>query len=165
MTQLYLIRHGIAADRTDYVNDAARPLTQIGQEKTAKVAQRLKALGVRFDLILTSPLVRARQTAEILQKVGLSNAIEDFPALSPGGEIQPWLAWWSNSRYNKKESCLALVGHQPDLGDWSEILVWGNSQEKLIVKKAGIIGVMLPPETFPVGRSELFLLTAPKWLL
>ncbi|HAC64969.1 MAG TPA: phosphohistidine phosphatase SixA, partial [Cyanothece sp. UBA12306] len=56
MTQIYLIRHGIAADRSEYTNDAARPLTDQGREKTAKVAQSLQKIGINFDLILTSPL-------------------------------------------------------------------------------------------------------------
>ncbi len=165
MAQLYLIRHGIAAERTEYTNDVDRPLTQIGREKTTKVAQRLKAIGVNFEVILTSPLVRARQTAEIFQQVGLSNIVEVFQPLAPGGDIQTWVNWWLNSPYNTENSHLALVGHQPDLGNWTEILVWGNSQDKLIVKKAGIIGVTLPENTKPIGGSELFLLTAPKWFI
>lgn len=67
--ELYLIRHGIAAERGTYPKDEERPLTEKGRAKTQKVAQRLYALGLRFDFILTSPLVRARQTAEILKKL------------------------------------------------------------------------------------------------
>ncbi|MEA5534331.1 phosphohistidine phosphatase SixA [Crocosphaera sp. XPORK-15E] len=165
MTQLYLIRHGIAVERENDMDDKARPLTEIGREKTLKVAQRLRAMGINFDLILTSSLVRARQTAEILQTVGLSDKLEEFSFLAPGGDIDSWADWWANSHYNKPESCLALVGHQPDLGDWAEILVWGNNYGKLVVKKAGIIGINLPDQVTPIGQGELFLLTSPKWLI
>ena len=163
MAEIYLIRHGIAELPTNWENDAARPLTDIGCQKTLKVAQRLQEIGGPFDLILTSPLVRARQTAEILQEAKLSQKIVEFPALAPAGDLQDWVNWWSNSRYNKSKSRLALVGHQPDLGNWTEMLVWGFSQGKLALKKAGIVGVMLPETTTPIGSCELFLLVSPKW--
>lgn len=165
MAEIYLIRHGIAAERTEYINDAERPLTARGRQKTQQVAQRLQQIGVQFELILTSPLVRARQTAEILQEAKLSCKIEEFKPLSPAGNLQDWVNWWSDSRYNKSESRLALVGHQPNLGNWAEILVWGTSQSKLAVKKAGVVGVMLSQTAEPIGRGELFLLIPPKWLL
>jgi len=58
-----------------------------------------------------------------------------------------------------------LVGHQPNLGNWAEMLVWGTIKNKIIVKKAGIIGLSIPDQEMPIGNSELFLLTSPKWLL
>ncbi len=67
ITQLYLIRHGIAVAREEYTVDAQRPLTLQGRLKTQRVAQCLNALQIHFDLILTSPLARARQTAEIFK--------------------------------------------------------------------------------------------------
>jgi phosphohistidine phosphatase len=165
MSELYLIRHGLAGERTNWPNDSERPLTEEGCQKTLKVARRLHRLGVRFDLILTSPLVRARQTAQILQEAKLSRQIEEFTPLAPAGDLEDWVNWRSNSQYNRSKSCLALVGHQPDLGNWAERLVWGSSQEKLVVKKAGVIGLKLPESGPPVANSELFLLTSPKWLL
>ncbi|MEM8778633.1 MAG: phosphohistidine phosphatase SixA [Cyanobacteria bacterium P01_G01_bin.49] len=165
MTQLYLIRHGIAIERADGIEDETRPLTKIGQQKTRQVAHRLKAMTIKFDIIVTSPFIRARQTAEILHEVNLSDEIAELSCLSPSGKISDFVDWWSNSRYNKERNCIALVGHQPNLGHWTEILVWGNHQGKLVVKKAGIIGITLLDRVLPVGRSELFLLTSPKWLL
>lgn len=162
--EVYLIRHGIAAEPTEYSNDSDRPLTKEGSQKTAKVAKKFYKLGLRFELILTSPLLRARQTAEILLNAGLSDRAEEFAALAPGGNIQDWVNWWLKKRYNSNKYSLALVGHQPDLGNWAEMLVWGNSKSKLEVKKAGAIGVRLPQDN-PIGNSELFLLTAPKWSL
>lgn len=160
--EVYLIRHGIAADPTEYSNDSDRPLTKEGKQKTERVAKNFFKLGLRFELILTSPLLRARQTAEILQNFSLSDRLEEFAALAPGGDIQEWLHWLLEKRYNNSEGSIALVGHQPDLGNWAEILVWGSSTQKLVVKKTGTIGVRLPQEN-PVGNSELFLLTSPKW--
>jgi phosphohistidine phosphatase len=163
--ELYLIRHGIAIERQLPQDDSQRPLTNEGQAKTEKMAQKLVAIGLKFNLILTSPLVRAQQTAKILNKAGLSEKITEFDGLKPDGELETWLNWWAKSGYNNKEDRLALVGHQPDLGNWAEILVWGSTQEKLIVKKAGVIGVRLPETINAIGNSELFLLTSPKWLI
>jgi phosphohistidine phosphatase len=165
MTQLYFIRHGIAVQRNNLLKDQDRPLTDLGQQKTTKVAQRLMAIAVKFDIILTSPLLRAAQTATILQNTGLSDTVEEFIALAPGGSLHLCLDWWFNSPYHSDRSSIALVGHQPDLGNWAETLLWGNAQEKLLVKKAGIIGLTLPTSINPIANSELFLLTSPKFFI
>ncbi|MBP0020965.1 MAG: phosphohistidine phosphatase SixA [Cyanobacteria bacterium SBLK] len=159
---VYLIRHGIASDRAEYSSDAERPLTELGRKKTKKVAKRLFNLNIRFDLILTSPLVRAVQTAEILQNTGLCKKREIFESLSPDGDINLWVNWYA---LNQDHHSVALVGHQPDLGNWAEILTWGKVGEKLIVKKAGVIGVKIFENGTPIGNGELFLLSSPKWLI
>lgn len=177
-TQLYLIRHGIADDlhpvgvpgtplTTAGSHDTAdeqRGLTPKGQAKTRQVAQRLRQLQLYFDLLLTSPLVRARQTAEILKSEGLSAHLEESPNLSPLGKFSSWLTWWENWRHSGHTS-LALVGHQPDLSQWAEILIWGEAKQVLELKKAGVIGMTLPNVGSPVGNSHLFWLTPPRLLL
>jgi phosphohistidine phosphatase len=164
--ELYLIRHGIAADRDTYPNDEERPLTDKGHEKTAKVAKQLRDRGLRFDLILTSPLVRAKETATILKEAGLASQVEEFAALAPDGDIKAWVDWLEKRRQRVSgDKCLALVGHQPDLGNWAETLVWGEARNKLLLKKAGAIGLKSPDNKPPIGQSELFLLLSPKWLL
>ncbi|MFM6183502.1 MAG: phosphohistidine phosphatase SixA, partial [Dolichospermum sp.] len=80
--ELYLIRHGIAEEHQPKLKDEERQLTLEGREKTEKIAQRLVKLGFNFDLILTSPLVRAYQTAEILIAAGLSSQLETSDHLS-----------------------------------------------------------------------------------
>ena len=160
---VYLIRHGIAGDRAEYHTDEERPLTDIGCKKTKKVAKRLFDLDIRFDRILTSPLVRANQTAKILQEVGLCKKTETFEALAPNGDINIWVNWYA---LNYKDChSVALVGHQPDLGNWAELLTWGNIRDKLVVKKAGIIGVRIFDNGTPLGNGEFFLLTSPKWFI
>lgn len=163
--EVYLIRHGIAGDRGDYEDDNIRPLTDEGRQKTIKVAKQLVKVGLRFEIILTSPLVRASQTAEILKKAGLGDRVETFASLAPEGNIQEWVAWYNRWYSKGARSPIALVGHQPDLGYWAETLVWGKSEGKLVLKKAGTIGVKVPEVDKPIGKSELFLLTTPKWLL
>ncbi|WP_299485754.1 phosphohistidine phosphatase SixA [Acaryochloris sp. IP29b_bin.137] len=162
--KLYFIRHGIAEERQPHVLDEQRALTTKGREKTQKVAQRLQTLGLHFDDLQTSPLVRAHQTAEILQQQGLVNAIHISDVLSPEGSCQDWLDWLQTWRKLGLAS-LALVGHEPNLSEWAEILVWGQPRQQLVLKKAGMIGLLLPEQTNPVGQSTLFWLTAPKLLL
>jgi phosphohistidine phosphatase len=162
---LYLIRHGIAGERGSYANDDERPLDDKGRKQTKKVAQRLDEMGLRFDLILTSPLVRSRQTAEILQAAKLSSEIEESPHLAPSGDIHAWLDWLQKWRSQGDRNCLAAVGHEPSLSNWAEILVWGEVKERLILKKAGIIGLTIPQGQTPIGNSSMFWLTAPKFLV
>ncbi|HLO47211.1 MAG TPA: phosphohistidine phosphatase SixA [Kamptonema sp.] len=163
-TELYLIRHGIAADREDWPTDEDRPLTKEGDRKTRKIASRLSEFNIHFDLILTSPLIRAQATAEILKSVGLSSKIEQSTALAPEGDIQTWLDWYQQWRFSGGIN-LALVGHQPDLANWAEILIWGESRDTLILKKAGIVGLIVPETGSPVSRCQMFWLTPPKFLL
>ena len=162
--EIYLIRHGIAVEPSINIQDQERELTAEGREKTRKVAQKLFSLGLRFDLILTSPLVRSRQTAEILRHQRLCSQVETSIYLAPDGEIQVWLSWLEQQHY-PENSQLALVGHQPDLGQWAEILLWGEVKNALIIKKAGIIGLKLPETGSALGRSQMFWLTPPKFLL
>ncbi len=161
---VYLIRHGIAWDRALADKDETRPLTDKGRKKTKKVAKQIKEVGVNFDVILTSPLLRATQTAEILQEVGLTTTVETFSPLAPDGEIQQWIDWWQAETV-QQEKTVALVGHQPDLGNWAETLVWGKAQGKLLVKKAGVMALNCPTQQSPFGASELGLLIPPKWML
>jgi phosphohistidine phosphatase len=161
--EIYLVRHGIAAEKGIYAQDAERPLTEKGITKTTKVAQHLFSLGVSFEAILSSPLIRAYQTAEILKKVGLGKQITTDNFLAPDGDIQLWLQWLSDN-YDDTHK-IALVGHQPDLGNWAEMLVIGKIKEQLVLKKAGIIGIKITDKMKPIGKSELFLLTSPKWFI
>ncbi|MFB2919001.1 phosphohistidine phosphatase SixA [Aerosakkonema funiforme] len=161
--ELYLIRHGIAAEPEQYSHDRDRPLTDEGKRKTRKVAARLSELNLHFGLILTSPLLRARQTAEILIAAGLSSQLEESNDLAFDGDIQHWLTWFEEWQ-QKGSTRLALVGHEPNLGNWAEILTWGEIRGSLVVKKAGIVGLTLPETGSPVGRSQLFWLASPKLL-
>ncbi len=178
--ELYLIRHGIAAEQDTYKNDYDRPLTAAGIKRTQQVFQRLGDLALQFDHVLTSPLIRAQQTAALLHQQGLCNVVEEIDCLAPDGTLAAWLDWlnhwWSTACTISAESVhrIALVGHQPNLGLWAECLVWGTTKSAIVLKKAGIIGITLPaPDRFStginmgsiVGSCQLFWLTAPKLLL
>ncbi|MDM9380644.1 phosphohistidine phosphatase SixA [Chlorogloeopsis sp. ULAP01] len=163
--ELYLIRHGIAEEATKDITDEQRQLTKEGRQKTEKVAQRLKKLGFSFDVIATSPLVRARQTADILIVAGLSSQIEECTHLAPGGAINSWLEDWFKPKNFAPNSQLALVGHEPCLSNWAEILLWGEVKERFVLKKAGMIGLRVPETGSVLGSCQMFWLTPPKYLL
>ena len=167
LIDLYFIRHGIAVERQEGVPDDDRPLTPKGRKKTEAVAQQLKRLGLEFTEILTSPLIRAGQTAEILIQAGLAPRVSMTSTLAPEGSFADWMEWIKDYRkgHAAKEAALALVGHEPDLSQWAELLLWGEVRGAIALKKAGIIGLSLPPNIDPVGNSVLFWLTPPKFLL
>lgn len=162
--ELYLFRHGIAEDKQTGIKDEERSLTKEGRQKTEKVAHRLVKLELEFDLIVTSPLIRARQTAEILLAAGLSCHLEESNHLAPNGHIDNWLDYWLKPKNFPENTQIALVGHEPCLSNWAEILLWGEAKDSLVLKKAGMIGVKLPEIGSPVGRSQLFWLTPPRYL-
>jgi len=166
---LYLIRHGIAQEHQLDIKDEERSLTIEGRKKTEKIAQRLIQLKFKFDLILTSPLVRAKQTAEILMQAGLGSQLETSLHLSWEGNVHNWIQeWLEPRRHDQKydqQTHLALVGHEPCLSSWAEILVWGEAKEKLILKKAGMIGIEVPDNGSIVGHGQMFWLTPPRYLL
>ena len=110
--QIYLIRHGLAEDRGDaWPDDAQRPLTDRGVSRVRKTARGLAAIGVAFDVILTSPLVRARQTADAIASVFEPRPpIVPTDALAPGGSYQALVAELEKTG---RRTRIGLVGHEP----------------------------------------------------
>ena len=163
-TTVYLIRHGIAAERGTYRRDGDRPLVPQGVERTRRVAERLMARRIQCGLALSRPLVRAQQTAEILSQVGVVEQTQVFEPLSPGGDLGLWLRWLEQWQAPSAEPALALVGHEPDLTLWAQQLV-GAAGSEWQLKKAGIIGLHLPLRAEALGHSTLFWLAPPRLLL
>jgi phosphohistidine phosphatase len=85
--ELYLIRHGVAAERgDDYPDDSKRPLTSAGISRLRKEAKALDAMDVGFDHIITSPLVRTRQTADVFaETLKTKPSVSQSDALAPAG--------------------------------------------------------------------------------
>jgi len=144
--QLYLIRHGFAAERGDaWPDDSKRPLTERGMSRLRKSAQGLARLGVSFDVVLTSPLVRARQTAEIV-----AGAFDPHPplvnveGLVPGGGYQAVLA---DLEKHSKRAHIALVGHEPGIGELAARLI--GTRHPIEFKKGAICRIDL--ERLPPG--------------
>lgn len=146
MLELYLIRHGVAEDRgPDWPDDSKRPLTPDGIVKLRKEARGLTAIDAAFDQIVSSPLVRARQTADVFSEV-LKNKppIATADALAPAGT--PAAVIQEIARHVKKAR-VALVGHEPNLGELAAQLI--GARAPLEFKKGGICRIdveVLPPK-------------------
>ncbi len=168
---LYLIRHGIAVDLDTIAPDSTltdelRPLTREGRNKFKQVAEKLQISGLKFDLIITSPLLRAKQTADLLIDRQLGSQIEVSPHLAPTGNLPAWLTdWEQRSRDSLAISKLALVGHEPNLSQWAELLIFGKVYNQLILKKGGIIGLKFPNGKIEIGTAQLHFLIPPKYLV
>jgi phosphohistidine phosphatase len=157
---LYLIRHGVAGERGDeYPDDSLRPLTPQGESRLRRAARGLEVLGVTFDQIVTSPLVRTRQTADILaESLKPTPAVTTSDALTPAGTSGAVIQ--ELSQYTKKGS-VALVGHEPNLGELAARLI--GSRQPFEFKKGGIcrIDFETPP---PKGAGVLRWFVTPRIL-
>lgn len=130
---IYLLRHGIAFDRADpkCPPDPQRPLTDKGVARTRAAAKGLRELGAEPDVILTSPYLRARQTADIVQDVAAGGVrVKRVAALVPDGDPAEVLE--ALSKYTRP----MCVGHAPNL---DEVAAWllGCSTPPFALKKAG----------------------------
>lgn len=157
---LYLVRHAIAAARGDkFPDDGTRPLTQKGATRMRRAARGLASLRPDIDLVLTSPLVRAQRTAEILAAALVpSPRLEVLDELAPGhtpAEVAEALG-----RYAARKT-IALVGHEPDLGALAAWLI--GAREPLPFKKGGV--ACLEVAAFPPARTGRLRWFAPPMML
>ena len=158
--ELYLIRHGIAAERgEEYPDDSKRPLTSGGITRLRKEAKALEALGVAFDHIITSPLVRTRQTADVFAETLKSKpSVSSSDALAPAGT--PAAVIQDLAKHARKER-IALVGHEPNIGELAARLI--GARLPMEFKKGSICRIdfeTLPPK----GTGQLRWFITPKML-
>jgi phosphohistidine phosphatase len=136
--ELYLFRHGIAEDPHAGLSDADRQLTDEGRKKTAAVARLASRSGVQLTLIASSPLIRARQTAEIAAKnTGYEGPITTLESLVPDGSPE---RVWADVRDYSDEPAILLAGHEPLMGRLSAYLLNAASLQ-IDVKKASLIRI------------------------
>ena len=159
---LYIVRHGIAIDREDpkCPSDPERYLTEEGVEKTKQVAKGVVAFGPTADLLLSSPYVRAMQTAEIFAGAldYAKQKIRRTDLLLPGAE--PSLLFRELAR-DKEVSSVFLFGHAPQLDDIIATAL-GSKRHVTSLKKAGVALIELKRLSPPIG---LLLWLAPPKLL
>ena len=158
--ELYLIRHGLAAERGEaYPDDSRRPLTARGVAKLRDEAKGLDALEVTFDLIITSPLVRTRQTADVIsESLQGKPAVVTSDALAPAGT--PAAVIQEVARHARLAR-IALVGHEPNLGELAAQLIGARSPIEF--KKGAVCRIdfdVLPPK----GLGQLRWFIPPKVL-
>jgi phosphohistidine phosphatase len=160
MATLYLVRHAMAADHGDaWPDDTLRPLTPAGVARMRAAVAGLRALGVDFDVVFTSPLIRAYQTAEVIV-AGLKPAppVIETPALAPG-HAPTELAGVLNAE--PARSSFALVGHEPGLGELGSWLI--GARTPMPFKKGGVCCVECSGRV-RAGGGALQWLALPKML-
>jgi len=160
MAAIYLLRHAEAVPHKDprYSHDADRPLTEAGAAKMRKAASGMRKLGLHFDRIITSPFVRARETAAIVAEVLEHRdrlVIEE--ALASGArweKVKKALA----SGPAKQADAVVLVGHEPDLSKMTADII-GAGRTSITFKKGSLASIAveaIPPKE---PGSLAFLMT------
>jgi phosphohistidine phosphatase len=165
MLELYILRHGIAEPREEGRPDSERALTDEGRDKLSLVLRRAKAAGVEPALILTSPLKRAVQTAELAAKTLAPKAKPvSTEALSPGSSPEDV---WREIRKHAEDSAVLIAGHEPLLGEAISFFLGANGPVVDLKKGAlarvdidskrksprGILAWLITPKTCQNGES------------
>jgi len=155
---VYVLRHGVAEEIGPDGDDASRRLTAAGRRKLRVAAAGMRRLGLHFDVILTSPLARAVETAAIVAEViGDTPPPRELPALAQGTPpaetvraLRPFV------RYRH----LVIVGHEPGLSGVVALLLTGSTTGlRLVLKKGGLVAVEVHDIRQPAGAALRWMLT------
>lgn len=160
--ELLIIRHAIAfePDRRRWADDATRPLSPPGSRRSRKAAAGLKELCKAPDRLLTSPLVRARQTAKILTEVAGWPPAEIAPELTPGKGAVAVLALLGKDRSKR----IAIVGHQPDLSGLLAACLLKDGSDLPIEMKKNAVACLSFDGRARIGGAALKWLATPRML-
>lgn len=160
---LYILRHGIAEDGPPAGGgDGARRLTARGRDRVRAAAAGMRTLGLKFDAILSSPLVRAAETAELVA-AAWSNAPkpETLAALAAG--VSPAETVSALKSYERHDQVM-IVGHEPGLSSIASLLLTGSANNLTIdLKKSGLIALELP-DGVGRGSAQLCWMLTPRQL-
>lgn len=155
--ELILLRHGKSPSLVEagVRRDEDRPLAELGRQQAKDAGRALAAMDCAPVRILASPLLRARQTAErALKGLDADIPLELFEPLASGADPEELAA----AVAPRRERCLLLVGHQPDLGALASRLVFGSDSGAFSIKPGGML-LLETDDALSRGRSTL------KWLL
>jgi phosphohistidine phosphatase len=161
---LYIVRHAIAVERgtPGYEDDSQRPLTDAGAKKMKKITKGLERLGVQPDVILTSPYVRARDTAKILaDRYNMTDKIFFSENLIPPGSFES-LVFEIHEKYDLEN--IALVGHEPMLSSLISWLTTGDTDARITLKKGGV-AYLTSDSLHQDGRATLEWLLTPSLMI
>jgi phosphohistidine phosphatase len=154
---LYILRHAIAEPRGHSIagRDTQRPLTAEGERKMRRVARGMKAANLSFDLILSSPYLRARQTAEVVVEIlGRARKVEFSDTLAADGNPKELI----NGLRKTRRKRVLLVGHEPYLSRLISFLISGGAGISINLRKGGLC--KLTAESLRYGRCATL-----EWLL
>lgn len=149
-TQLYIVRHAVAEDAGPGIDDHARQLTKKGRKRFAKLVRQLQDAGLAVDLVATSPLVRTRETADILAaELDGSPRIEVVDALAPGSDWQALVEWTIQQDARR----VAWVGHAPCVGRLVAMTI-GDGSAAIRMQKGAIAAIRLDDGPGQPGELE-----------
>ncbi len=153
-----MLRHGEAGNRQKMLaDDAKRALTAAGREEMADVAKGMSRLKITPDKIVTSPLVRARETADIVAKIQKNAKVEEWGELKPEGSRKEFYERLSKLR---SDSTVLVVGHEPYLSTMI-LEIMGSPSGHLMLKKGGLARLQVSAFA-PKIRGELRWLLSPR---
>lgn len=161
---LYIVRHAIAVQRgtPGYEDDSQRPLTDTGRKKMKKIVKGLCDFGIELDAIVTSPYVRARDTATILAKeFEMKDKVALSDSLIPPGNFENLI---NEIREKYDVANLALIGHEPMLSSLISWLTTGNTAMKVTLKKGGV-ALLSTDNLYEEGRATLQWLLTPSLMV
>jgi phosphohistidine phosphatase len=161
-TRLYIVRHAVAEDAHAGLLDHDRCLTPKGRKRFERMVERLVGRGMDIDLIATSPLIRCRETAEILAGVVAETAgggprVEVVDALAPGSDWQALVEW----TVQQDVARVAWVGHAPCVGRLVAVSI-GDGSAAVRMSKGAVAAISL--DDGPGQPGELDWLVTPDLL-
>lgn len=161
---VFVLRHGEAGTRVTMPSkDFERPLTEAGRDDIESIASSLRDLHVEFDRVATSPLQRAKETAEIVASTYKTNSpkLEIWEELRPEGNRQDTIQHLSRLR---QDADVLLVGHEPYLSSLvGELITGGSTSAKISLKKGGLAKIQIHSFA-PKPSGELRWLLTPRQL-
>ena len=159
--EVIVLRHAIAfeRDRRRWPDDALRPLTPAGKRRFRKAAQGMRDWMPRVDAVLSSPLVRARQTANLLSEVSGWPTASECSALVPDTPPTKLLAYLRTMR----GGCIAVVGHEPHLSAFISVCLTRGTPISIQLRKGGVARLVFA-KRFKVGRGTLIAVLPPRLL-
>lgn len=162
---LYILRHGIAADRDsrEYPNDDLRPLTGRGIDRMRRQVAGMNAIGVAPDVIIASPLVRAAQTADIVRQ-GMKPPPRIVPSNALAPEAHPSAILHEIAAHHAAAADVMVVGHEPHLSSLVAFALTGSIADIIKLKKGALCKLTLVPPNTP-DRARLLWALTPRQML
>ncbi|HZP45814.1 MAG TPA: phosphohistidine phosphatase SixA [Candidatus Binataceae bacterium] len=154
--KIFVVRHAEAEDQAGQ-DDAARKLTARGRDRMRQAARGMKRLGLKVEMLLTSPIIRAAATAEIIASVFGQPEPRELAALATG--VAPEEGFNALSRINRVDQIM-VVGHEPQLSRLVSLAVTGSAESLLCeFKKGGCIALEAPGKLEPGSARMLWMMT------
>ncbi len=165
---LILMRHGVAEERQEFakknLEDHLRPLTFKGRKKIQKISMQLRDWLDQADLIVSSPFVRSRQTAELVSQIFLDTKVVEAAELVPSSPPQAFKRWLhAHADHHQR---IIVIGHEPQLSVLATFLMTGDAEPILDLKKGGVLCLQISSfKNVAPGTARLAWLLQPRQIL